>query len=319
MQSIINIKFMKKYLILSLVVFMFAGFLPSVASAANVYFEVTKNEVSVGDTFIISAKIDAQKTKINSVEGDIVFENNNENLVVNDFSLAKSIFSLWPRTPSLSKDGNTISFVGGVPGGFDTEKMILFNIVVEANKEGNIKISGKDIAVFGNDGKGTRLPVNFSSLDIKVLPKSEVNAPNNEWTSLVMTDKTSPEKFEIVVGKDASLFEGKRFAFFTAVDNQSGISYYEVSEDGKPAIRSGSMYVLGNQDEKVTPDLVVTAYDKAGNKTVSKYVKPGFTIFGFSLSFIIIIITIFVVWFIVRKIRKNKMKKNAISNSQNNI
>lgn len=310
---------MKKYLISSLVVFIFLGFLPNIVSAANIYFEVTNREVSVGDTFIITAKIDAQNTKINSVEGDIVFENNQENIVVNDFSLAKSIFSLWPRTPSLSKDGNVISFVGGVPGGFDTEKMILFNIIVEANKEGGIKISGKDIAVFGNDGMGTRLPVAFSSLDIKVNPKSEVNAPNNEWTNLVIGDKENPEKFEIVVGKDASLFDGQRFAFFTSVDNQSGISYYEVSEDGKPAIRSGSMYVLGNQDDQITPDLVVTAYDKAGNKTVSVYKKPVTTIFGFSLNFIIIVISLCIIWFVIRRIRRNKVKKNAAINSQNNI
>ena len=61
--------------------------------------------------------------------GDIVLENNNQSLVVNDFSLAKSVFSLWPRTPSLSKDGNTISFAGGVPGGFSLDKAILFNII----------------------------------------------------------------------------------------------------------------------------------------------------------------------------------------------
>ena len=311
---------MKKYLILSLVLFSVIGFVPKMASAANIYFEATKSEVSVGDTFIISAKIDAQKTKINSVEGDVVLENNNGNVVVNDFSLAKSIFSLWPRTPSLSKDGNTISFVGGVPGGFDLDKVILFNIVVEADKEGTIKISPKNMAVFANDGKGTRLPVNFNSLEIKVLPKNSVNAPINEWTSLVATDKIPPEKFDIVVGKDSSLFDGKRFAFFTAVDNQSGISYYEVKEDGKAPIRSGSMYVLGNQDENVTPDLVVTAYDKAGNKTVAKYSKPGFTIFGFSLGFIITLIIFVVVVLVFKKIRKIKInKKNVQKDQQINI
>jgi len=302
---------MKKYLISSLVLFSVMGFIPKMVFAANIYFETTKNEVSVGDTFIVSAKIDAQKTSINSVEGNVVFENNKDNLVVNDFSLAKSIFSLWPQTPSLSKDGNTISFVAGVPGGFDLDKAILFNIAVEANKEGTIKISPKNMAVFANDGNGTRLPVDFSSLEIKVLPKSSVNLPINEWLNLVATDKTNPEKFDIVIGRDPSVADGKRFAFFTAVDNQSGISYYEVSEDGKPAIRSGSMYILGNQDEKVTPNLSVTAYDKAGNKTISRYSKPGTTIFGFSLNFIVIVIIILIVWFALKKRRKNKIKKNA--------
>lgn len=298
----------KKYLVL----FLIASFIPSMASAANIYFETAKNTVSVGDTFIISAKIDAEKTSINSVEGDFSFEGNDGNLKVNDFSLAKSIFSLWPRTPSLSIDGNTISFVGGVPGGFNLEKAILFNIVVEASKEGEIKISPKNIAIYANDGSATRVPVDISDLKIKVIPKNEGVASTNEWISLVTSDKINPEKFDIVIGKDQSLFEGRRFAFFTAVDNQSGISYYEVQENDKPAIRSGSMYVLENQDENLTPNLVVTAYDKAGNKTVSVYKKPVTTIFGFSLNFILILAGLIVIFFIFKKIKKNKKNVQQI-------
>lgn len=296
---------MKKYILKYAVLFLFISFIPSIASAANIYLETTKNTVSVGDIFIVSAKIDSNETSINSVEGDFVIEQNNENLVVNDFSLAKSIFSLWPRTPSLSNDGNTISFVGGVPGGFDLDKAILFNIILEANKEGEIKISPKNIAVFANDGKGTRVQVDVSNLEIKVLPKNEALAPNNEWSALVSSDKTNPENFDIVIGKDNTLFEGKRFAFFTAVDNQSGISYYEVSENDKPAIRSGSMYVLENQGEDDI-NLKVTAYDKAGNKTISIYKNPGFMIFGFSLNFILILLAIIIIWFIFMKVKRNK-------------
>jgi hypothetical protein len=297
---------MKKYVLKLIVLFLVIGFFPSFANAANIYFETTKNTVSTGDIFIVSAKIDSKGIEINSVEGDFVLElNNNNSLVVNDFSLAKSIFSLWPRTPSLSKDGNTISFVGGVPGGFDLDNAILFNIILQADKEGDIKISPKNIAVFANDGNGTRIPTEVSSLDIKVLSKNESIASSNEWATLVAGDKTNPEKFDIVIGKDSSLFDGRRFAFFTAVDNQSGISYYEVSENGSPAIRSGSMYVLQNQGEEDV-DLRVVAYDKAGNKTDSIYKNPGVMIFGFPLSFFIIIISIVIIWFLFMRIRRNR-------------
>lgn len=296
---------MKKYILKYIVLFLIIGFVPSITNAASIYFETTKNTVSVGDIFIVSAKIDSKEASINSVEGDFVLDINDNNVVVNDFSLAKSIFSLWPRTPSLSEDGNIISFVGGVPGGFNLDKAILFNIILEANKEGDIKISPKNIAIFANDGKGTRVPVEVKSLDIKVLPKNDALASINEWATLVSSDKTNPEDFDIVVGKDSTLFEGKRFAFFTAVDNQSGISYYEVSENDKPAIRSGSMYVLENQGGEDI-NLKVTAYDKAGNKTDSVYKNPGFRIFGFSLSFILIVIFIIIIWFISMKIKRNK-------------
>jgi len=291
------------------------GLIPSVVSASNVYLESSRDAVSVGDTFIVSVKIDADKTSINSAEGDIVFGSNNNNLVVNDFSLAKSIFSLWPRTPSLSEDGNTISFTGGVPGGFELDKAILFNIIVEADKEGTVTISPKNIAVYANDGKATKVLTKVKDLTINILPKNEAIASTNEWTNLIALDKENPEAFSIAIGQDDSLFEGRRFAFFTAVDNQSGISYYEVSENGGPAIRSGSMYVLQNQDKDITPVLEVTAYDKAGNKTTSTYTEPGITVLGFSLNFIIILVAIVVIWIIFRKIMKNKRnKKNVLEN-----
>ncbi len=300
-------KYIFKYAILLLVVVL----VPSITNAANVYFETTKDAVSVGDTFIISAKIDALNTSINSIEGDFIFESNNENLIVNDFSLAKSIFSLWPQTPSLSDDGNTISFVGGVPGGFNLDDSILFNIIVEANKEGSIKLSPKDIIIFANDGIGTKVPVSISSLEIDVLPKNDNITPVNEWSDLVLNDKIAPEKFDIVIGKESTLFEGKRFAFFTAVDNQSGISYYEVSENGKPSIRSGSTYVLENQDAKMKPNLVVIAYDKAGNKTISVYQNQGPSIFGLSYRLVIIIVFIILVSLFIIKIIKMKRKNNV--------
>jgi len=290
------------------IMFLFIGFFPSFAFASNIYFETSRTNVSVGDTFIVSVKIDAGGTSLNTVEGDIVLESDKDVVTVNDFSLAKSVFSLWPKTPVISSDG-TISFVGGVPGGFKLDKAILFNIIVEANKEGSIKIIPKNMAVYANDGKATRVSSELSSLTINVSPKNESNAPLNEWGSLVSTDKINPEEFAIIIGKDASLFEGKRFAFFTAVDNQSGISYYEVSENGKAPIRSGSTYVLENQDLRIDPILTVTAYDKAGNKTVSVYKNPGISVFGFSINFFIIIILIIIISVVIRKIKKNGKEK----------
>jgi len=299
---------MKKYILGKyLVLFFIFGFVPSMVSASSVYFETSKEDIHVGDTFIVNVLINPEKTKINSVEGDIILDQNDKNLIVNDFSLVKSVFSLWPRTPSLSKDGNTISFVGGVPGGFDIDKSTIFNIIIQADKEGEVKISPKNIAIFANDGKGTKVPVNFKNLTLKVLPKNDLISPRNEWLSLVFLDKTGPDKFDIVIGRDASLFEGRRFAFFTAIDNQSGLSHYEVSENDKPAVRSGSLYVLENQNENTTLNLKVTAYDKAGNKTVSIYKKSDKTFLGFSLNFFLILPFIFIVWIIFRKFLKNKI------------
>ena len=298
---------MKKYIFTKcLMLFLVMGFIPSIARAANVYLETSRNTVSAGDTFIIRVKIDAENKDTNSVEGDIVLQAQNNNFVVNDFSLAKSPFTLWPQTPSLSQDGNTVSFTGGVPGGFNSNKVTLFNIIVETSKEGDIEFSPKNIIVFANDGQGTKLPVTASGLTIKVEESDTGSAERDEWADLVNQDKENPSLLLITLGREPSLFEGKIFAFFTAIDNQSGISYYEVSEDGNPAVRSGSMYVLSNQDNSITPNLVVTAYDKAGNKTVAVYKTPGFAILGIPLYFFIVFAVIFIIWVLFRIIKRNK-------------
>jgi hypothetical protein len=297
---------MKKYIISF--IFIVIVSLPCSVFAANVYFEAVNNDVSVGDIFIINVKIDSDNVDINSVDGDIAIESNKDNLVVKDFNLVNSVFSIWPEEPTLSKDGNNISFVGGTPGGFNKNKETLFNIIVEAKKEGNIILKLKNMTIFANNGKGTAVSSTLKGTEIKISPKKdEINNSVNEWDDVILRDKTSPENFVIEIGRDNSLFDGKRFAFFNAMDNQSGINYYEVSENGGPFFKNTNMYVLQNQDEKIKPVLSVIAYDKAGNKTISVYNKESRkNISIFSLIVILISIIITTIVFVFRKINKNK-------------
>jgi hypothetical protein len=201
--------------------------------------------------------------------------------------LANSAFGLWPRTPSLSADGRVVSFVGGVPGGFSIEGATLFNIIVEATKEGKVTLSPRNISAYLNDGKGTKVPVTLKDLVIDVSPKSIDTASQNDWSTLVSKDVLPPEKFIIVLGQDQKMYDGKIFAFFSAVDNQSGISYYEVSENGQPAVRSGSTYVFKDQSGKAT--LSVVAYDKAGNKREAVY-NQGALLSGVSWGWVLVIV-----------------------------
>jgi hypothetical protein len=242
---------------------------PASASAATAYIEASRDSISVGDTAIVSVKINTEGATPNTVEGDVSLKSSSDNLVVQEFSLANSAFGLWPRTPSLSKDGHTISFVGGVPGGFSIEGATLFKIIVEAKKEGTVTIAPQNFSVFANDGSGTKIAVKMKGITLRVTPKEAGVPVNNEWLAVVSADVIPPADFIVVPGQDSSLFEGKKFVFFSSVDNESGISYYEVSENGAAAVRSGSTYVL--RDQAGSPSLRVVAYDKAGNKKASTY------------------------------------------------
>ncbi len=263
---------MKKIHLTILTLLAIVCFVPHTTKAAVVYLESSRSTVSVGDTVIITAKISAEGTTINTVEGEIALKSGGTSVAVDEFSLANSAFGLWPRTPSLSKDGQIVSFVGGVPGGFNIEGATLFKIIYKVQKEGEAVIAPQNIIAFANDGKGTKVPVTMKGLTLKVTVAKEGVAAVDDWRTVVSQDTATPEDFIIVLGQENSLFNGKKFAFFSALDNQSGISYYEVSENGAAPIRTGSTYVLQTQTGNVK--LVVTAFDKAGNKKEAKYSGP---------------------------------------------
>ncbi len=281
------------------------GVAPFSASAATVYLESGKDTISVGDTAVVTVKINAEGKILNTVEGNVVLRPTSGNVAVDEFSLGSSSFGLWPRTPSLSKDGRTISFVGGVPGGFSIEGATLFKIIVKATREGIVAIAPENISVYASDGKGTKVPVTLKPLTLHVSAKSAVAPANNEWQNIVSNDVTPPENFIIVLGQDPTLFDGKKFAFFSAVDNQSGVDHYDVSEDGAPSVRSGSTYVLNDQSGKAK--LNVIAYDKAGNKRTATFTEGSRPI---SWGYVILIVLVVVAgWFGFKKWKKSK--KNA--------
>lgn len=286
---------------------------PASASAATVYLETQRNTISVGDTTVVTLKINSEGQILNTVDGEVALKSPTGNLAVQEFSLANSAFGLWPRTPSLSADLHTVSFVGGVPGGFSIEGATIFKMIVEAKKEGTITISPRNLSVFLSDGNGTKVAVKTAPITIKVVPKKIGVPATNDWVSTVSADITPPEDFIIVFGQEETLFNGKRFAFFSAVDNQSGIDHYEVSENGAAAVRSGSTYVLQDQSDKVK--LEVTAFDKAGNKKVAKYSGvPGKSA---SWPYVLGVVVVLAVagGFAYRKIKKNKQNKNEQTTS----
>jgi hypothetical protein len=289
---------MKKYIITIAILVAF----PVIANASTVYIESSKPNISVGDTAIITVKVNAEGAVLNTVEGEILIKSlSGGSVSVQEFSLANSSFGLWPRTPSLSTDGNLISFVGGVPGGFSIEGATLFKIIVEAKKEGTITITPQNMVTYLNDGKGGKVPVKQKPISIKIDPAKQGVPANNEWNSIIASDVNPPEDFIIIIGQDKALFDGKKFAFFSALDNQSGISHYDVSEDGAPSVRSGSTYVLKNQSDSVR--LSVTAYDKANNKKTANYPVSESFFSTVSWSFVIVVIVlVIIIRFILRKL-----------------
>ena len=247
-------------------------FLPSMTHAAAIYFDTDATQVSAGDTIVVNVRLNTQGVAINAVDGAISLRGDKTAAVIKEFSLADSVLSVWLAHPSLSANKESITFTGGMPGGFTAADAILFKIIVSPQQAGQLVLNVGKSSAYINDGKGTLASTSGQSLTIAVNVPNQNGQPRNDWQSLLTEDHTPPEPFTVAINQDPNLYNGQKFITFYATDKQSGVDYYEVLEGNLPPVRSGSPYVLQNQ---TTPEKIsVVAHDKAGNLQLAVYTPP---------------------------------------------
>ncbi len=243
--------------------------LPHAAHAATLYLDSDQSSFHVGDTALIRVRIDTEGQVINAVEGALALDHAAEAVSLRDINTAGSRFSLWPGKPLPSERNTRITFTGGSPDGINARDANILSIVLELRAAGTVSLTPQTIAAYVHDGKGTADVVRSRDLVIEVLPAAADSPGTDAWRTIVESDVTPPEPFEIQLGQDRSTFDGKKFISFNTTDGQSGISHYEVSEQGLPPVHSANTYVLREQDAPVS--VTVTAYDAAGNMRESTY------------------------------------------------
>jgi hypothetical protein len=280
-----------------------AIFLPFSVFASNVYIDTDHQEFFVGNTIMFSVRVDSENKNINAIEGNVLMDYEADSISLIDINTSGSKFSLWPGKPLPSANNINVSFAGGSPGGFNSKDAIVFNIVLKLQKVGQIILTPDNIGVYLNDGKGTKDKVNVKNLAIDVLPEKSDSKIINDWSSLISNDKTPPEPFEIYLGQEGSVFDGRKFLSFSTTDEQSGIAYYEVTEGDLPPVRSNDTYILQEQNKPVK--VTVVAYDSAGNtrESIYSFTAPNYVVYV--VSFVILLFIILLV-FIFRKKRKTK-------------
>ncbi len=274
-------------------------FLPGSVSASSVSIDTNHSEFFVGDTILFSVRIDSEGKNINAVEGEVVLDHAADAVSLTDLNTSGSQLSLWPIKPLPSEHNTRISFAGGSPGGFTSNNAIVFNVVLKLQEAGQVALSLDHIGVYVNDGKGTKDAVSVKDLTIDVLPKKSDAQPVDDWSAIVLNDTTPPEPFEVYAGQEGSVFDGKKFLSFSTTDEQSGISYYEVTEDNIPPVRSNGTYVLQEQNKPVK--VTVIAYDSASNARESIYNSPAPATSSYSvilacigsIVFIILLVVVF--------------------------
>lgn len=285
-----------------------AMFLPYLASAATLYFDTKQKDFFVGDNIIVNVLLDSEGKDINAIDGRLVFDYKTKNISVGDLSVAGSVFSLWPQKPSLSMNEKEIYFTGGVPEGVNDDNLLVFKIILNLDKPGDLSFKNLDLGVYLNDGKGTKIVPTIKDMSIEILPKPEGQESKREWPNVLAGDTNPPEPFEILLGQEGSVFDGRKFISFNTVDNESGISYYEVIENDLAPVRSGNTYALQEQNKE--SKIIVRAYDFAGNSMESIYKNVPTKPYNKMYLVLALLVLLLTVVYKVRRMRK--LKNEAI-------
>lgn len=283
-------------ILISIVSFVGCFFLGSNVFASNVYFTSPSTTIAVGDVVPVEMRLNTENTSVNVIEGTVTLQSVRNGVEMRELSVAGADVTLWSRKPSWDKNSQSITLVGGEPGGFNKNDALIFKMFFVAESKGQVKLV-PDFKIYANDGKGTSVPVSINPLNFIVLEESDVK--KDEWKNTVAGDNTPPEVLTAEIGQDMSIHEGKLFLVIHGEDSQSGIDHYEVKEGDRDVVRSGTEYVLEDQDQSTK--ITIIAIDKAGNSrvlemsSVSKKINSYYvhTVVGF-LGIIIVSVVILI-------------------------
>lgn len=302
------------------------------ASAATIYLEPTENGIyGPGDTFSVKVRLDNEDECVNAVNVNIKFPSDIMRAV--DVGRGESIISLWINEPEINQDKGTISFSGGIPGGYcgrikgdpglsNVLGKLIFTVFGFTVGSPSQKIAKIDVLensqVLLSDGLGTEAKLKVIGAEVKI---SENPSSANEWLAELKDDKIPPESFIAELYRDPEIFNGKYFISFSTADKQSGIDYFEVEETdinhigfkkgtNKPSVskRAKSPYVL--EDQTLNSKIIIRAFDNAGNKRVVEYIPEKKDRQGFKINFLTVakILAIIIAVFVLFKFLKSRKK-----------
>lgn len=276
-----------------LFIVLFAG-VPERSQAALLYLDPGEATVARGDTLTLGLRLDTDEGEcINTVDAVITY---GEGVRAVDVSRGDSILNLWVEDPKINEAERTITFAGGIIGGYcgraagdPSLTNVIADIVFQSpgfsvgggeNPTSAVEIS-ETSSVLLNDGTGSEAELRREGALITLL-STPGNERNDTWRSRVNEDLVPPSDFAVTLSHDEEgiYFSGNYFITWNTQDKQSGIDHYEVMEEpledfyafrwgraDAPWVTVESPYVL--QDQTLNSTIRVKAIDKAGNETIT--------------------------------------------------
>ncbi len=294
---------------------------PVSAHAAFLYLDPSDSVVYRGDTVTISLRLDTDDGEcINTIDAVIAYEGG---IRAVDVSRGNSILNLWVEDPKIDETARTISFAGGITGGYCGRAQgdpSLTNVIADlvfqspgfaigggdSSSNPSVTISD-DTSVLMNDGFGTEAVLRTQNAHITLEDKPGT-LRTDEWSNRVAEDTIPPSDFVITLARDETAFSGSYFILWNTQDKQSGVDHYEVMEESlkdfyaftwgradAPWIIAESPYIL--KDQTLNSTIRVKAIDKAGNETIAVLV-PNEVLRTLSFNRIITVVLIVGVGFL---------------------
>ena len=272
---------------------------PMIGHAARLYLDPARDVLQAGDAVMLAVRLDIDQAEDVCINAADVILTYPDSLRAVDTSTRNSIFPLWIEPPTIDESRNRVTFAGGIPNGYcgriegDPGVTNVLAEVVFRSTTGQLYtdvsemeiatiVFADSIALYVNDGFGTKLVPETHGADITLLPTvgPQIRDP---WREIVQADLTPPEPFSIYLERDSALFDGDYFIVFNTTDKQSGLSHFEVMEEplaeqqlfrfgqvGAPWVQARSPYRL--RDQTLNSTIRVRAIDKAGNEYIATLV-----------------------------------------------
>ncbi len=249
--------------------------LPMSASAASLYLDPDTGTYGPGDTFVLNVRLNPEGDCVNVAEVTLSYPS--ESMRAADFSKGGSILSLWVQEPKIDTKAGTVTFSGGIPGGYcgriqgdpsltNVIGKVVFTVTNATARRAAIRFTNS--ALYLNDGHGTKLIPEFRDATIQLA--AQATQSGNPWLAEVGADTMPPDPFDVQVESTRGVFGGKYYIVFSTIDKQSGVDHYEVVENGSWA-KATSPHLL--PDQSLRGGIEVRAIDKAGNIRLGTYVE----------------------------------------------
>jgi len=147
------------------------------AEAATLFLSPGSGAYETGSNFSVGVYVNSDGQSINSAQATITF--NNSLLEVTGVS-SSGIFTLWPVNPTYSNGAGTVSFAGGVPGGYNGGAGQIITISFSAKSAGTASVSMSGVSILANDGLGTDLFAGAGSGSYVITAPGEEPPPEPE-------------------------------------------------------------------------------------------------------------------------------------------